>query len=541
VRATDDLERLAEEQAALRRVATLVARGASESQLAAAVTRELAGLFGAQRASTLRWDGDTIRIIGDWNAEGGELSQGRVMPFGGDTITARVVESGAPARLNSADDLQTEFARKRWSELGLHASIAAPIFVDGKIWGVVGVARTQPDDVFPPDAEYRLADFAALVAQSIVNAEARRETAELVAEQTALRRIATLVAGGKPQAEVLGEVTSAVGRLFDAATVHVVQWESAHDEVGILASWCDGRPSPVRVGTRYRPAPGGATLTVLETGIATRSEDHEPVGGTCAVIAAPVIVQRELLAALTAARPVDRPFPAGAETRLRSFADLAAQAITHDRVQAELIASRARIVRASDDSRERLERNLHDGAQQRLVSVSIVLRLATSKLDDSPAAARNLLVTASEEVEHALEELRDLARGLHPAILRKHGLGPALEALARRAPLPVGIVNELEERMPMPVEAAVYYVVAESLTNVAKYASATQATIRARRTNGVVRIEVIDDGVGGADVGSGSGLRGLADRIEALGGRFGIDSAPGEGTRVWAEVKPGAE
>src|SRR6185436_17680351 len=177
--------------------------------------------------------------------------------------------------------------------------------VDGKIWGVVGVARTRPDDEFPQDAEYQLADFAALVAQSIVNAEARRETAELVAEQTALRRIATLVAAGKPQAAVLDDVTSEVGRLFDAATVRIVQWESAHDEVRILASWRDGRPSLPDVGTRYRAAPGGATMTVLETGVATRSDDHEPVGGDSSVIAAPVIVQRELLAALSAARSVD--------------------------------------------------------------------------------------------------------------------------------------------------------------------------------------------------------------------------------------------
>jgi len=200
-----------------------------------------------------------------------------------------------------------------------------------------------------------------------------------------------------------------------------------------------------------------------------------------------------------------------------------------------LQASRARIVRTADETRERLERNLHDGAQQRLVSVSIALRLATAK-PSLPDDARALLVNASDELAHALQELRDLARGLHPAILTRSGLSSAIPALAARAPVPVTVVNEIEGRLPASVEAAVYYIVAESLTNVAKYAAATEVTVRATCVDGVVRIEVVDDGVGGANVAGGTGLRGLADRIEALGGRFGIDSEPGAGTRVWAEV-----
>ena len=245
-----------------------------------------------------------------------------------------------------------------------------------------------------------------------------------------------------------------------------------------------------------------------------------------------------MLGALAAARLGTDPFPAGAEIRLRGFADLAAQAIENERAQAELRASRARIVRTADETRERFERNLHDGAQQRLVSVSVVLRLATAKLPAAPEEARALVVSASYELTQALEELRDLARGLHPAVLTKHGLEPALEALASRAPLSVTVAdNELGGRLPPAVEAAVYYVVAESLTNVAKYAAASEVNVRATCVDGLVRVEVADDGVGGADVGGGSGLRGLADRMEALGGRFGIESAPGAGTRVWGEVQ----
>jgi signal transduction histidine kinase len=532
-----DLERVAEEQAALRRVATLVARGATEGELAAAVARELGDLFSSQAASVLRWDGDTIRVIGDWRVERGSMKAvGRIYAFGGDTITVRVVDSAAPARIDSAADMRTEFGKQRWAELGYEASIGAPIFVEGNVWGVVTASRTEPGDTFPPGAEQQLADFAALVAQSIVNAEARRETAALVAEQSALRRIATLVAGGKPQAEVVDEVTSDVGKLFGATNVMLVRWEGIQDEVVVIGGWSASDTAPIEPGSAYHPGHESATIRVLETGFASRSDDPPEQDGGCSTISAPVIVKAALLGALTASRPADDPFPAGAEVRLRSFADLAAQAIANERAQAELRASRARIVRTADETRERLERNLHDGAQQRLVSVSVVLRLAAAKLPSSPDDARALITGASEELTLALEELRDLARGLHPAVLSKHGLEPALEALASRAPLPVRVSNEVEARLPAPVEAAVYYVVSESLTNVAKYAQASHVDVRLTSIDGVVRIEVVDDGIGGADIGAGSGLLGLADRIETVGGRFGIESPPGGGTCVWAEV-----
>jgi signal transduction histidine kinase len=532
-----ELERVAEEQAALRRVATLVARGATEGELAAAVARELGDLFSSQAASVLRWDGDTIRVIGDWRSDHGAMQAvGRVYAFGGDTITVRVVESGAPARVDSSADVRTEFGKRRWAELGYEASIGAPIFVEGSVWGVVTASRTRPGDTFPAGAEQQLADFAALVAQSIVNAEARRETAALVAEQSALRRIATLVAGGKPQAEVVDEVITEVGKLFGGTSVMLVRWEGVQDEVVVVGSWTARDTPPVEPGTLYHPGNASATIRVLETGFASRSDDPPGQEGGCSMISAPVIVKAALLGALTASRPVDDVFPAGAEIRLRSFADLAAQSIANERAQTELRASRARIVRTADETRERLERNLHDGAQQRLVSVSVVLRLAAAKLPSAPDDARSLITGASEELTLALEELRDLARGLHPAVLSKHGLEPALEALASRAPVPVHVSNEIEGRLPAAVEAAVYYVVSESLTNVAKYAQASRADVRLTSVRGVVRIEVGDDGVGGADIGGGSGLLGLADRIETVGGRFGVESAPGEGTRVWAEV-----
>jgi len=528
--------RAADQQAALLRVATLVAEGAPEAVIAAAVTSEIGLLFEAERANTMRLDGDHLRVIGSWHADGSSEAVGLVLAFGGDTISARVVATSAPARIDSAADLQTEFGRLRWAEFGLQASIGAPIVVDGAVWGVVTASRTQPGDPFPPGAEVRLRDFAALIAQAVVNVEARREMAELVDEQSALRRIATLVAGGRPQAEVLDEVTSEAGRLFGASAVTLVQWQGVQDEVVVIASWTAEGTAPIEPGSRYHPQPGGATLTVLETGTATQSEEESPERGPCSVIAAPVITKASLLGALTASRPSDDAFRSGAAVRLRSFADLAAQSIANERAQAELRASRARIVRTADETRRRLERDLHDGAQQRLVALSLALRMAESALDDDPGRTRELLADATRELTVALEELREIARGIHPAILTGRGLRAALEALAERAAVPVELDLELEDRLPETVEAAGYYVVSESLTNVAKHAQSSRATVRARSDGDVVQIEVVDDGVGGADADGGSGIRGLGDRVEALGGRFGLDSPPGEGTRVWARI-----
>jgi PAS domain S-box-containing protein len=205
------------------------------------------------------------------------------------------------------------------------------------------------------------------------------------------------------------------------------------------------------------------------------------------------------------------------------------------RQEEELRRSRARIVQAGDDERRRLERNLHDGAQQRLVSLSLAMRLAQTKLRSDPEAAGALLDTAREELTQALEELRELARGLHPAVLTDRGLEPALVAVAARSPIPVDL-DIPSERMPGPVEAAAYYVVSEALTNVAKYAHVTSAAVTVGRANGRLVVEVRDNGIGGADPGSGTGLRGLADRVAALDGKLAVESAPGGGTRIRAEI-----
>ena len=203
----------------------------------------------------------------------------------------------------------------------------------------------------------------------------------------------------------------------------------------------------------------------------------------------------------------------------------------------ELRASRARIVQAGDAARRRIERDLHDGAQSRLVALSLLLRSARRRAEDEGLA--EILDQAQEELQTSLGELRELARGIHPAVLTDRGLEPALDALVTRVPVPVELAVDCEERLPGPVESAAYFVVSEGLANVAKYARATQASVTVRRDNGRVTVEVADDGVGGADAAGGSGLRGLSDRLAALDGRLSLDSPAGRGTRLRAELPIG--
>jgi signal transduction histidine kinase len=294
----------------------------------------------------------------------------------------------------------------------------------------------------------------------------------------------------------------------------------------------------VPIGTSVGLDGDTASTLVWRTRAPARVESYDGLEGELAerlramgfrsAVAAPILLG-ELWGAVIVSSAGD-PFPQGAEQRIADFAELAAQALANAQSRQELAASRARIVQAGDAERRRLERNLHDGAQQRLVSLALMLRLASRRLGGDPD-----LEKAAEELSLALGELRELARGLHPALLTERGLEPAVESLAARAPLPV----EWEipaERLPEPVEAAAYYVVAEALANVAKYARASEVRVQVSRENGHARIEVADDGVGGAVQDAGSGLRGLADRVEALGGRLVLDSPVGAGTRLRAEI-----
>ena len=401
----------------------------------------------------------------------------------------------------------------------------------------VELVVTRPDTDGPPLFYGYLRDM---------TARRRAEAAlhRLAEEQTALRRVATAVAAESDPAALFGIVCEELGRLLEAERAHLFAFDADGRGGTIMGSWAVVDDHQLPVGL-WVPVDGDTAMArVFHTAAAVRIDDYTPVQGAAAdvvrqsgigaLVAAPITLGGRLWGAVIVSNVVPRPFPPDTEQRIADFAELASQALANASAREQLAASRARIVEASDAERRRLERNLHDGAQQRLVSLSLLLRLAARRVKDDPETTAQL-ERAADELAQALQELRELARGIHPAVLTERGLAPALQALAARAPLPVDL--ELpDERLPAPVEAAAYYLVSEALANVAKHAGATGVRISVARDDGRVAVEVADDGVGGADAGGGSGLRGLADRVEALGGRLAIDSPRGLGTTLRAVI-----
>src|SRR4051794_24666399 len=380
-------------------------------------------------------------------------------------------------------------------------------------------------------------------ARALARAEAAQRA--LAAEQAALRRVATLVAGKASPRRVFEQVTEEVGRLLGLPGANVMRLDGPQTAI-VVGAWSeDGKP---RFPVGERLDLDGDTLVpkVVRSGRAQRVERYEEAGGALAQtvhqvgyragVAAPVSVGGRLWGVLAAVATSAEPLPEGLEQRLCDFADLVAQALANADAYAKLAASRARVVEIGDAERRRLERNLHDGAQQRLVSVALGLSVVGNKLENDPQAARKILSTAQEDLAAGLAELRELARGIHPAVLTEHGLGPALHSLLARAPVPVEIAELPEERLPPNIEAAAYYVVAEAVTNVGKYAHASVATVAVQRHSAHVAVTVDDDGIGGADPAKGSGLHGLAARVESLNGHLAMDSRAGHGTRITAEI-----
>jgi signal transduction histidine kinase len=371
----------------------------------------------------------------------------------------------------------------------------------------------------------------------------RRAASHLADEQAALRRVATLVASGATPDEVFQTVAEEAGRLLEARTAATVRFEP---KCGlIVGSWNDGEGAGIEVGTTVPySAPGSPVNRASHQG--GRIDDYTDVPGEAArltrlagylsSVVAPITAGGRLWGALFVFSAQTHFFPRNAEQRLADFTQLVALALESAEAHDQLTASRARIVEASVAERRRLERNLHDGAQQRLDTLALHLRMAQECVRKDPAAAEALLEGVGEDLKLALAELQELARGLHPAILTDRGLVPALQSLASRAPFPVEITAGAPARLPEAVEAAVYYVVAESLTNAAKHANASEARVTLVTTADTVAVEIRDDGSGGADLTQGTGLRGLADRVEALGGSLQLESLEVGGTVVRAEL-----
>jgi signal transduction histidine kinase len=366
----------------------------------------------------------------------------------------------------------------------------------------------------------------------------------LLEEQAALRRAAVLVASGADAHEVFSSLSEGAGRVCNAEWAGVLRIDG--DTATVIGRWSGDGGDPVPLGMRIPLVEGAALTIVAATGRTARVDDYSQVRGPIAdivkaldvqaVVAAPIFVEDRLWGTLSILSFRGGRMATDTEERLTAFTELASLAVASIDARERLLESRARIVRTADDERRRIERNLHDGAQQHLVAIALLVRRARSRLEPTDSEAIALLERAEREFDAALHGLRELARGIHPAVLTEHGLGAALDALAARSAVPAQIRQCPSGRLPDPIEVAVYYTVAEALANVAKHAEATAATVSVSSLNGQVVVEVADDGVGGAAEGGGSGLRGLADRIEALGGALSVESPLRQGTRLRAQI-----
>ncbi len=376
------------------------------------------------------------------------------------------------------------------------------------------------------------------------------ELANLLEEQAAMRRVATLVAEGTLPEKVFPAVNEEVARLLDVDGTRLMRYET-DGTATFVASW--GEPTIVPAGTRIALDGRNIASMVRSSGRPARIEDYEDAPGSVAAIArergvrsaigAPITVEGRLWGAMAAFSKTDKPLPPGIELRLADFTDLVGTAIANTQARVDLTASRARVVAATDDIRRRIERDLHDGTQQLLVSLALDVRNTQASVPDTQPRLRIELADIADGLVAALDDLREISHGIHPALLARSGLGPALKALARRSPLPVELDINLDGRLPDHVEVAAYYVVAEALTNAAKHARPTAIGVAADVVDGRLRLTVRDDGIGGADPANGSGLTGLTDRVEALGGTITVHSPPGEGTilQVWLPLSAPAE
>jgi signal transduction histidine kinase len=409
----------------------------------------------------------------------------------------------------------------------------------------------------PPVGSIRVADWRELAAMGVfvvtavvvgeLAARSRREAQEaarLSEEQSALRRVATLVAQAGPPSVVFEAVTREVGLLCDADLARMERYEADGTVTGV-AAW--GRvPVELAVGTRFGLDGVSIARGVRESGGPVRVDSFGQDQGAIArearalgirsSVGCPIVVGGRLWGVIAASTRREEPFPPDTEPQIARFTELVATAVANAEAHAELIASRARIVATADETRRRIERDLHDGAQQRLVSLALRLRAAAAAVPPELGEVHEELAGVQAELDEVLGDLRELSRGIHPAILTEGGLGPALRNLARRSPVPVEVRVGTQARLPQRVEVAAYYVVSEALTNVAKHANASLVQVEVDTDDGLVRLGIRDDGAGGADPARGSGLVGLKDRVEATGGTLRVESRPGQGTSLQVEL-----
>jgi signal transduction histidine kinase len=541
---TAELHVANEELNALRRVATLVAEGVAPQDLFAVVAEEVARVVDVPLVSVARYEVDgTATECASFSPEGPLLTVGMRLSDGGTNVLQLVRACSEPTRIDDCSKVEgqiTDGVRPG----GIRSTVGVPIVVAGRVWGAMVVCTTEAEPL-PDGTESRLADFTELVATAIENAESRDALARLAHEQAALRRVATLVAQGVRPLEIFSAVSEEVGHLFGTNTAGVLRFDR-HSPAFVFAGVSKNVERVIPVGTRWQVEDALAAAEVYRTGRSARVDAvdwsslsgpvvpagrHLDVGST---VASPINVEGRLWGAATVS--ANESLPPDAEQRLEKFAELVATAISNAEGKAELAASRRRIVAASDGARRRIERDLHDGTQQRLVSLGLTVRAAEANVPSDRDDLRTDLSTVAIGLADALDELQEISRGIHPAILSHGGLGPALRTLARRSAIPVTLEVAMDTRLPEPVEVAAYYVASEALANATKHAQASGIELSLTPRTGSVLLSITDDGVGGADPARGSGLAGLTDRVEALGGSIHFRSRPGHGTQITAEL-----
>ena len=526
--------RLVDEQAALRRVATMVAQGASPQDLFAAVAEEVGRLLPPASATMGRFEpDDSVTTVASWSATGAAFPTGRRWPTERKNIAWMVLQTGRSARRDDFSDA-TDPIGVTAREAGTKSAVGSPIVVEGHLWGLVTAGSTEGP--MPPDTEARLASFTELVATAIANAESQSALEQMADEQAALRRVATLVARDAPSAEIFSAASEELEGLFDSGAA-VLRFEHVPPTLVVagISSVFD-----IPIGASWEFQEGAALAEVCRTGRPARVDamDVAPAGrelGVVSSVATPIVVEGRLWGAVSLAS-TDEQLPPDAEERLVKFTELVATTIANAEGKSELAASRRRIVAASDQARRRIERDLHDGTQQRLVALGLAVRAAEADVPRERAGLRDELSRVAQGLADAVEDLQEISRGIHPPILSKGGLGPALQALAHRSPIPVDLEITTDGRLAEPIEVAAYFVASEALANAAKHSQASRIVVGLEQRDGRLVLSVRDDGVGGADSARGSGLVGLDDRVEALGGSLRVDSRPGKGTTITAEL-----
>jgi signal transduction histidine kinase len=539
---------VAAEQSALRRVAELVARQGSSDQVFALVSGEISRLLGVNLVRTVRLEQDgSTTVLASLGKEVDRMPPGAKVTWPEGSVTEQILRTGRPVRVDDYAPVHGPVAAILRAE-GVRCAAGGPIVVDGRVWGTMVVASESPQRL-PPGSEDRVAKFAELVSTAISNIESRAKIERLVAEQSALRRVATLVAREHSPDDLFATLAEELGVLLEVDASAILRYETDFGAT-VVAGWSAGEIH-IPVGEQLSLQGDNLSVEVRRTGLPQRKEDYGDAAGPIAsivreqaiqsAVATPIVVEGASWGVIAVLSRGFEPLPPDTEARLTEFSRHAGVAVANDKSRSDLAKSRARIVRAGDEARRRFERDLHDGAQQRLVSLGLELRAAETSVPPELGDVHRVLSRLATGINEVVDDLRELSRGLHPAVLAEGGLAPALSSLARRSAVPVEMKLTLtDERLEEPIEVAAYYVTSEALTNTAKHAGASRVELSVTRRDGWLELSVSDDGRGGADASGGSGLTGLVDRVEAIGGSIDIDSRRDIGTtiRVRLPIRP---